>query len=134
MLETGLYKKLRDDAGVSTWVSGRIFYSRMPKDATLPAIVFNVVSTTDMGYTFQGASGLRTKRIQFDSYAKAYLDTISISDSIRTILESYSGTLEDGTVVQGCIVISEMDFPYEPGSGGYIQRRMMEVDVIYVDS
>jgi len=133
MLETGIYQRLRDDTGVSGFVSGRIFYSRMPKDATLPAVVFNVVVTTDMGYTFQGASGLRTKRIQFDSYAKDYLSTVKVSDSIRAILQSFSGTI-DGTVVQGCVVVSEMDFPYEPGTSGFIQRRMMEVDIIYQDS
>ena len=74
------------------------------------------------------------KRIQFDSYAKAYLDTISISDAIRSSLKAFIGTLPDGTVVNGCIVVSEADFPYEPGTSGFIQRHMMEIDIMYYDS
>jgi hypothetical protein len=132
-VEVGIYQRLRDDAGVSAWVSGRIFGSRMPKNATLPAVVWTVVSTTDLGYSTQGASGLRVKRFQFDSYAKEYMDSVKLSDAIRSILQSYSGILPDGSSVNGCVVVSEMDFPYEPSASGYVQRHMLEVDVIYTE-
>lgn len=132
-VEVGIYQRLRDDAGVTAWVSGRIFGQRMPKDATLPAIVWQVVVTEELGYHSQGASGLRKKRFQFDSYAYKYMDSVKTSDAIRSILQSYSGILPDGSSVNGCIIARDMDFPYEPGTGGYVHRRLLEVDVIYTE-
>jgi hypothetical protein len=133
-VEAGVYQKLRDDPAVGSYVSGRIFGSRMPKDATLPAIVWTIVLTDDMGYHYQGASGLRRKRFQFDSYAKKYMDSVKTSDAIRAVLESFAGVLPDGTPVNGCIVVRDMDFPFEPGTSGYIQRRLLEIDVIYTET
>jgi hypothetical protein len=133
-VEAGFYLKLRNDPGVSSYVSGRIFGQRMPKDTTLPAIVWQVVVTEDMGYHAQGASGLRKKRFQIDSYAFKYMDSVKTSDAVRALLESFSGAFPDGSSINGCIVVRDMDFPYEPGSGGYVHRRLLEIDVIYTES
>lgn len=133
-VEVGIYQKLINDPGVTSYVGGRVFGSRAPKDATLPMIVWTVVLTDDMGYNFQGASGLRRKRFQFDSYAKKYIDTVKTSDSIRALLQSFSGTLPDGSAVNGCQVVRDMDFPYEPGTSGYIQRHLLEIDVFYTET
>jgi hypothetical protein len=106
----------------------------MPKGATLPAIVFTVAVTADLGYSAQGASGLRKKTLQFDSYATKYNDAVKVSDSIRSILQSYSGVLPDGTSVNGCIVTRDMDMAYEPGTTGYAYRRLLEIDVMYTET
>jgi hypothetical protein len=87
-----------------------------------------------MGYHAQGASGLRKKRFQIDSYAFKYMDSVKTSDSVRTLLESFSGIFPDGSSINGCIVVRDMDFPYEPGSGGYVHRRLLEIDVIYTET
>lgn len=134
MLEVGLYQQMKADTGVSGFVSGRIFSTLMPKNPTYPVIVYNTVTTTDLGYHSQGASGLRMKRIQFDAYAKDHYTTISVCDALRTLFQSFRGVLNDGTNVQGCIVQGEMDFPYEEGGTGYIFRHMVEIDVIYQDN
>lgn len=133
-VEAGIYQKLRDDPGVSSYVRGRIFGSKAPKDATAPFIVWTVVVTEDMGYNFQGAAGLRKKRFQFDSYATKYMDSVKTSDAIRSLLQSFAGNLPDGTPVNGCIVMRDMDFPYEPGTSGQIHRHLLEVDVIYTET
>jgi len=131
MIEAGIYQYLIADPGVSSWVSGRVFGSRLPKNCTLPAIVWTVIHTQDLGYTTQGASGLRKKAFQFDSYALAYGDSVKVSDAIRSILQSYSGILPDGSSVNGCIITQDMDMPYEPSASGQVQRHLLSVDVIY---
>jgi hypothetical protein len=142
MLEIGLYQKLRDDVGIGSppsggvvsWVSGRVFWGRTPDNVTLPAIVMTVVTTSDLGYTYQGASGLRKKMIQFDSYATKYTDAVKVSDAIRSLLQSYSGILPDGTSVNGCVVVGDRDMGLEPGTTGFVYRRMLEVDCYYTET
>lgn len=138
MVENGIYQLLRDDQGVQDVVGGRIFASRLPEVPTLPAVVYQVVVTADDAYSFQGANPFRRKRFQFDAYAQKYQDAVKASMAVREVLKSYSGTLsdEDSTLVNGCIVVGEMDFPYEPGGGttGFVHRRVLEVDVFHTES
>jgi hypothetical protein len=114
-VEAGMYQYMRNDPGISTWVSGRIFGSRQPKDVTLPCIVWTVVLTQELGSHAHGASGLRSKRFQIDSYAGKYMDSVKTSDAVRSLFQNFSGILPDGTSVNGCIIMRDMDFPYEPG-------------------
>src|SRR5206468_8976918 len=111
----------------------RIFRSLMPKETDLPAVVFYVAATTSV-YSMQGASGLRAKRVAFDSYARKYSDAVAVSDAIRGLLQSFKGSLPDGTLVNGCIVQNDMDFPYEAGTSGYVHRRLLEVEIWHNDS
>jgi hypothetical protein len=133
-VEFGIYQLLRDNPLVSSYVGGRIFGGRAPAGATEPLIVFQTPVTQDLGYHAQGASGLRMARLQFDSYAKKYADTIKVKDAVRSVLQSFSGNLPDGTPVNGCIVVRDMDFPFEPGNSGYSFRRLLEIDVQYTEA
>jgi len=133
-VEIGIYQRLKQDPGVTSYVQGRIFGSKAPKNATMPMIVWTVVITDDMGTHFQGTSGLRKKRFQFDSYASKYIDSVKTSDAVRALFEQFSGTLPDGSAVNGCIIVRDMDFPYEPGSSGYVHRHLLEVDVMYTET
>src|SRR5947209_7940513 len=121
-IEVGLYTLLKDDTGVTEQVSGRIFGGLLPRDEpTYPCVVWTVASTdsTDL-YTIQGATGLRKKRIQFDTYGKTYTSTLNASDEVRQALENFIGHLddntEDGIEVQSCMVVTDQDFPPEPGA------------------
>jgi Protein of unknown function (DUF3168) len=132
--EKGLYQMLRNDPGVSSYVNGRIWGNKAKKGATYPFIVFTTVITEDMGYHAQGAAGLRKARVQFDCYSDKYIDTVKTKDAIRVLLQSFAGQFPDGTSINGCIVVRDMDFPYEPGSSGYVHRRLMEIDIIYTET
>lgn len=138
MVENGIRKLLENDSGVQAAIAKRIFAGRLPKDPTLPAVVYQVVVTGDPAYSFQGANRFRVKRFQFDSYAEKYTDAVKASDAVREALKSFQGTLTDEahTLVNGCQVVAEMDFPYEPGGSpsGFVHRRMLEVDVQHTES
>jgi len=131
-IEAGMYQYMKQDPGVSSYVGGRIFGSKLPKDKTaMPAIVWTVVLTQELGSHAHGSSGLRSKRFQIDSYASKYMDSVKTSDAVRALFQNFSGTLPDGSSVNGCIIIRDMDFPYEPGTSGYVYRHLLEIDVIY---
>jgi len=137
-VENGTYQKLRDDNGVSALVGGRLFAGKLPERPTLPAVVYQVVVTADPAYSMSGANRFRIKRFQFDNYAEKHADAVKVSTAIRWALQSFAGTLddEDDTVVNGCIVVADMDFPYEPGGGttGFVHRRLLEVDIQHTES
>jgi hypothetical protein len=136
MFEAGLYQLLKNDAGVSALVAGRIFGGRIPKtatDSTYPCLVWTVVSTLDL-YSSQGASGYRTKRVQIDCYALKYIDAVKVTDAVRAALENFQGDLPDGTSVDRSIVTMDQDFLFEPGASGQLFRRMIEIEIAYLES
>ena len=93
-----------------------------------------IVYTSDV-YSSKGASGFRIKRFQFDSYATTVYDTVALSDAVRKALQSFSGTLAEGTVVQGCITHNDIDFPASISGvkGPAVYRRVLEIDVQYTE-
>jgi hypothetical protein len=136
MFEAGLYQLMKNDSGVSALVSGRIFGGRAPKtvtDSSYPLIVWSVVSTVDL-YSIQGASGYRTKRVQIDSYARTYIDSVKVSDAVRALLQNFRGTLPDGTFVESSVLITDQDFIFEPGASGQLFRHMIEVEISYLST
>jgi hypothetical protein len=134
-IEVGLRNMLINDAGVSALINQRIWAGLAPLNPTYPVVVFTVASTVDL-YSAQGASGYRTKRMQFDSYAPKYNDALAVSEAIRAALQSFTGTVNDGNTdipVLSVITIADMDFPFEPGSADRIFRRMLEFEVTYTE-
>lgn len=136
MFEAGLYQLMKNDSGISTLVSGRIFGGRAPKtvtDSSYPLVVWSMVSTVDL-YSIQGASGYRTKRVQIDSYARTYIDSVKVSDAVRALLQNFRGTLPDGTFVESSVLITDQDFIFEPGASGQLFRHMIEVEISYLST
>src|SRR5579864_4028554 len=116
MIETGIYQLLTRNADLKALIGNGVYFVKFPnKDTILPAVVMQVVSTLDF-YNYAGASNLRRKLIQFDSYASKYGDSVTVSDTIRGLLESFVGTLPEGSQIEGCIVRRDIDMPYEPGT------------------
>lgn len=135
-LEQDVYSFLSNNADVLSALGGRntLWKSMIPKgkETQLPAIVMQTVYTSNP-YTADGALNSRIKRIQFDSYASDDATTAAlVSDTIKNILQNLTGSLGN-TVVQACLITTEMDMPDEPGAGGYIFRRLIRADFHYYD-
>jgi hypothetical protein len=129
MLELGLLKQLLANSTVSALVGKNIFNGTIPRD-TLPAVAIQTVSSVDTS-DYQGSTGLRTKRLQFDTYANDYFQGLKISDAILTALQGFRGELPDGTFVEAIFFDQDQDFPFEPGYGGYVYRRMVEYLIVF---
>lgn len=131
-LEIGLITQLTSASAVSTFTSSRVFGAQLPVGCALPAAIVQSITTRDV-YSAQGSSNLRFKRVQIDSYAKTYEDSVRLSEAVRSVLKNLNNvTLSDGTVVQGCVIEQDKDMPPEDGDGGFIFRHMIEVTVQHV--
>jgi hypothetical protein len=137
MFEVGLMQLLKNDSGVAALISGRLFGGRVPKDATnstYPCAVWTVATTVDL-YSSDGQSGYRTSRVQFDAYAIKYIDVLNVKEAIKAALQNFKqATLPDGTFVDRMVVIEDRDFETEPGISGQLYRRLLEVEIAYIES
>lgn len=142
-VEKGIYELLTQDAGVLAVVETQpdnspcVFWVLQTKGTKYPSVVITRATTRDV-YSLSGSSNLRFASFQFDCYGNTYYDARAMADAVRDLLKSFSGTLPDsagsppdGTVVQGCVVTRDMDFPFEPGSKSFIYRSMLEVTIAY---
>ena len=146
MFEVGLIQFLKNNTGIAALVSGRVFAGRIPKNAdaaTYPCIVWTVASTMD-NPIISGTSGFRMKRVQLDCYDRinrvnetghSYVANVRVADAVRSAFQTFlHGTFPDGTKVDSCVIISDQDFPDEPGDSGQLFRRMIEVQIAYQES
>jgi len=134
MLEAGVFQLLSTNAALQALIADRVFFVKMPaKETLLPAVVFQIITTRTV-YSATGPSGFRFVHVQFDSYAEAYSDAVAISRLLRTALAAFVGPLPDGTLIHGSIVMNEMDMPYEPGTSGYVFRRLLEIEFQQIDN
>jgi hypothetical protein len=132
MLEKGLYALITTDAGVSALIGTRAYWVLAPKGSALPQVVLARVTTEDT-YDTQGATGLRDAVVQVDCYAADFYGSRAISLAVRKLLESYKGTLADGTRVSAVITRKDWDMPYEEGGKGFVYRALLEFSIHHYD-
>jgi Protein of unknown function (DUF3168) len=136
MIEKGLFQLIQSDSSITSLVSATngngVYWILAPKAATFPLIVVSRIATTDTN-TVAGDVGFRNALFQVDCYAGDYYTSRSVAAAVRELLESYKGTLADGTVVNAVFQTKDWDFPYEEGSVGFIYRAMQEFRIWYFD-
>ena len=135
-VEKGLFQLIQSDAGVSSLVSmanGKgVYWILAPKSSSFPLIVLNRVATTDT-IAMEGDLGFRNALFQVDCYAGDFYSSRAVAAAVRSLLESYKGTLPDtdATEVAGVLQTKDWDYPYEEGSVGFVYRAMLEFRVWY---
>ena len=108
MLEVGLYAFLAADSGLSALVGTRIYPLLLPQEPTLPAVVYQRISTNPLGHSNDGPDHLVRVRMQFRCHAATLLAAKGVADAVRAALDGYSGTM--GTVdVKGVFRVDEGD-------------------------
>ncbi len=106
MLVEGIYTLLMGYAPLATIVSDRISPIILPKNPQLPAVTyFEVVSSASIG---MDSTALTTSHVQVDVWALDYLTAKRGCDAIHSLLDGFSGTLSDGTVVK---TVTSTDIP-----------------------
>ena len=71
---------------------GKVYPLRAEQGSAPPYIVYNIVSNTPTN-TKDGVSELDVWRVQIDVFGTTYAECVSLSDSIRTTLDRYRGTV-----------------------------------------
>lgn len=83
---------LEENAAVSALVGSKIYPSLIPQKTLFPAIAYQVVSDIPVN-SFDGyTSGLRSARVQVDSYSKSYDQAQDIADAVAAVLGSAGDT------------------------------------------
>lgn len=133
-LEIDLYSFLSRDSDLLSLTGGNcIWLGAIPKgQPDSQAIVLQTVITDNI-YGADGVNTLMMKRVQIDSYAARYSDAVATSNTIRDLLKNISGVL--GKVnIQAALLRKDMDMPEEPGSTGYVFRRLLQIDFWHTET
>lgn len=104
-------------SGQVSSVSTRVWRDHLPQDSTVPAISFNVRSTTRD--TELGASTSESIRpiLEVWSWAATHTQAKATADEVRTALHKWSGT-SDSTVFGHVLYLDERDH-YDPELGWF---------------
>lgn len=145
MIENGLYRALAEDAGVSGLLAdpvNNVYFVRLGKDVTPPAVVIQGVSSTSIN-TLLGENETQSKRFQFDCYAQNYMLSRSLARAVKAIFipasdgtgfPQFPYTLPDGTQIQSAEVMHDIDWPFEEGEGGYVYRALLDIEFYYAEA
>jgi hypothetical protein len=96
-----------------------------PQGTPYPVLVFSRIATSDI-YTMEGTTGLRNSLFQIACYASTYYTSRVAAAVVRKLLQDYTGTLPDGTVVQSVMVEKDFDAQYEEGGTGWIYGAYLQ--------
>jgi hypothetical protein len=113
MMLDGFISLLKATPAVSVIVADRVYKKVLPRGYSFPAIVVHRYGGTQ-DYEFAGPVGVREDQIQIDTYDSG--DGEALASVVRTFLSAYTGTLPDGTIVQGCFLERDMDMPFLPNA------------------
>ena len=89
-LESDLFTKLSTHAGLSALVGTRIYPNRLPDNPTLPAVVYQRITT--MNVLASGDVPLIRARMQVDCWDDSYLSVAAVAAQVHAALDMGSST------------------------------------------
>lgn len=98
-IESGVVARLNAVAAVTSLVDDRIYADTLPDGATHPAIVYQLISTVPIDSTLRTDGGKEVSRVQLTLIADTKLETISLSDAVKTALKRFQGVSDDITII-----------------------------------
>ena len=90
-IEYAARQRLVDDTAVAALVATRIYPQIAQQGAALPYVVYSVISA-DRPRHLLSASGIVTKRIQFDCFGSTYVQARLLADKLRLSLDGIKHT------------------------------------------
>mgnify|MGYP001054768451 CR=1 FL=1 len=87
MTEIQLFNHLRNDTGISTIVSNRVYNGPLPEGATLPAITFEYVTDTPEN-TLCGDTGAAFNRYSISAWANTYAQAQNLKQAIKQAMNA----------------------------------------------
>ena len=126
-IEQAIRAHLAADAGVASLVGGRIYPLRLPEGYTLPALVYQVVASTEDA-AHDAPAGIVSVRLQLDAWGNRYGDVKAVRAAVRQALLGHSGAMGGLAYVAVPAVEVELDL-FEEDTGLY--RVSMDYRVWY---
>lgn len=93
MIGGAIYKLLTDDPDFAAIAGDRVFPLRIAQGEDLPAVAYQTISNRPTNCK-EGDGGLDRKRLQINIYSEDYDLQEELSEITRSILTSFSGTVE----------------------------------------
>lgn len=124
MIEDVVRFVLTTDARVSSLVGSRVYPLTMPQNGTLPAIVFQRISTVG-SYTLEGPTTPTAARIQLSLMSASFTQVRALAAAVWRALDAYSGQV-GRDIVNFIEVVNFLD-DFESDTG--ICRVVMDIRV-----
>jgi len=118
-IEDALVTYINAQAGITS-LQGTRYYPRLPQNPTLPASVYQVISTPRV-MSHSGYSNLAMPRIQVTIFGLTYTVVKQIADAYRSALNGFKGTMS-GIRIDTIQLADERD-NYDPVTQ-YFQRSI----------
>ena len=130
----GVRNYLVSKSAVTDLVSTRIYPAVLPQAATLPAVVYSVITNVPNDDVL-GSSGSVTANVQLDIYSDAHITTNNISEQIRLQMQGYSGAMGDETVGASRL-LNRFEQYEKPVDGSDVGRHrvIMSFDITYTNA
>ena len=117
-MEIGLVALITADPGVQACpTQARLAPLVFPENGPKPASTYQRISTRGTE-SLDGPVDVTTARLQFDHWGARWMDVRAAGDAYDALLDGFSGTLPDGTVVFSIVLDSSKDL-YEQESRLY---------------
>lgn len=134
-IEAALVKLLQQDAQVVAALgssTGGIYPIRMPQNATLPAVSYQLISNVP-AFSLSGSSQYGTATIQVDVFADSFTACIDLAAKISRALSAFRGS-SAGVDVQLVQETNSLDIPEDEPHEKPIFHRAIDFDITYTTS
>lgn len=106
-IETALYDRLSNYAGLTALVGTRIYPVKAPQNVTDPFVTYFLVTASPIG-ALAADTDIETPRYQVSGWSLSYDTAKSIGDQIKSALKRYTGT-NDGVVIIDSLYLNRVD-------------------------
>jgi hypothetical protein len=130
----GVRTYLVSKSSVTDLVSTRIYPGVLPQAATLPAVVYTVVTNVPND-DVTGSSGSVNAGLQLDVFSDSHITSNNIGEQIRLVMQGYSGAMGDETV--GAVRLTNRYEMYEkPVDGSDLGRHrvILSFNITYINT
>ena len=117
----GVRTYLLTKSAITDLVNTRIYPAVLPQAATLPAVVYTLITSTPND-CLAGSSGSVDSNIQLDVYTNNHLTSNDIGEQIRLVMQGYSGTMGDETI-GGVRLLNRFEMYEKPVDGSDLGRH-----------
>lgn len=119
-IETALFKLLADDAAVGAICANRIYPKWAPQGTAMPAVTYDQLAGERLQVT-SGPTGNVDSTFEFTCWAKSYLETRTLADAVRQVLDGFDG-VSDTITIQSIQLEDESDVPSEVAGVDVLKR------------
>lgn len=125
MMEADLKTKL---SAVAASVSGRVHPNYMPQDGSLPAAVYQRISTQRSLTAGGGTLDMVQTRMQVDCFAETFGAALATATEVRVGMNGFSGMMGSTTVHMAKVENEYSDYESTPGA---VSRVTLDLIIFY---